>query len=104
VTDTEREQVAEEIANDFRTKTAERLFALVFELRQDDGPKGQSWCLNVASIALARAILGHVGPKGDAEPLLELAASEVRRIVEETQATFIRDQLTGSAPGPRRMH
>lgn len=84
-----------------RTDTAEGLLALIFALRPSDDEAGQSWVLKIASTALARAILGTIGPNGDAEPLLAIALEDVRTSVVAAQSAAIRSTLTR---GPRGLH
>jgi hypothetical protein len=77
-----------------RTHIAEALLMVIFSLREDNTEKAQAWVLGIATTALARAILGSVGPRGDPEPLLEIANAQIRQQMETAQAKFHRDQLT----------
>lgn len=74
-----------------RTAIAESLLAVIFSMRTDNAEAGQAWILSIAATAMTRAVLGSVGPQGDPGPLLEL----VRQQIEEAQAKFYRDRLTG---------
>jgi len=89
MTDSEREQLANQ------------LLAIVFSLRPPEPEKGQAWALLTMSTALARAIVASIGPTADPEPLLELAAEEVRKLVQHTQSTFIQGALKQGVPRGR---
>jgi hypothetical protein len=83
---------------DERTGIAEQLLAVMFSLRPDNSEAGQAWTLTVATTAVARAILGSVGPQGDPEDLLNLSAHQVREMVTSTQSEFFRKTLTHGRP------
>lgn len=82
-----------------RTIIAESLLAVIFSMRTDNAEAGQAWILSIATTGLARAILGSVGPKGDPIPLLAFAVEQATKQIEEAQAKFFRDQLTGVSGG-----
>lgn len=88
------------MTDDERNGLADKLFALAFSLRPDNGDAGQAWTLTACSTALARAILASVGPGGDAEALLTLSSQQVRAMVAEAQSKFMRERLT-APPGGR---
>lgn len=81
-----------------RGAIAESLMGLMFSLRPDDGEVGQAWVLELATTAMARAILGGLGPQGDPEPLLDLALNQLRVKVQAAQSATMRRALT-LAPG-----
>ena len=85
------------MTDDERSKLADNLFALVCSLRPTDSREvGDAWVLHVFSTGLARAILANLGPTGDPDELLGIAAEAVRTVVKDTQSKFLRDRL--SAP------
>jgi hypothetical protein len=85
-----------------RTNIAEALLIVIFSLREDNTEKSQAWLLGIATTALARAILGSVGPAGDPAPLLAIAQKEVIKQMEAAQAKFYRDRLTRPPGAARR--
>ncbi len=82
-----------------RDRIAQQLFAVLFSLRPDDGEKGQAWILGTCSAAMARAILGCVGPKGDPSTLLQLTGVQVAQAVNQAQSGYMRAQLAKGVAG-----
>jgi hypothetical protein len=83
------------MTNEERSEIADRMFALVFSLRPDDGEKGQAWALSAMTRAMARTILASVGPNGQAAILLlKEVQEEVLTLIERAQTRSIREKLT----------
>lgn len=75
-----------------RATVAEQLQALIYDLRPDDGPKGMAWTLSTAATFMAHVILAASGGV-DVDPVIEVAAAEIARLVRAEQSKDFRNRL-----------
>jgi hypothetical protein len=75
-----------------RQGVSEQLQALLYDLRPDDGPKGQAWVLSSAATFLAHVILAVSGGV-DVDPVIEVAQAEIARLVRAEQSKDFRNKL-----------